>query len=72
MPAPATPIDGREVKKHFKSLCLQSVIHRNVRLKGAPSFGQSVLDLILTRHSTQNYLQLLFREILRKTNEDYE
>lgn len=52
-----------EVKKHFKSLVFTSVIHRNVRLSEAPSYGKSVLDFDLDSRGSQNYLQLA-REIL--------
>lgn len=54
-----------EVKKHFKSLVFTSVIHRNVRLSEAPSFGKSVLDFDLDSRGSQNYLQLA-RELLEK------
>lgn len=54
-----------EVKKHFKGLVFTSVIHRNVRLSEAPSFGKSVLDFDLDSRGSQNYLQL-GRELLEK------
>ena len=47
-----------EVKKHFRSLVFNTVIHRNVRLSEAPSFGKSVLDFDLDSRGSQNYLQL--------------
>lgn len=57
-----------EVKKHFKSLVFSSVIHRNVRLSEAPSFGQSVLDFDIDSRGSQNYLQLA-RELLEKNKQ---
>lgn len=47
-----------EVKKHFQNLVFSTVIHRNVRLSEAPSFGKSVLDFDLDSRGSQNYLQL--------------
>lgn len=57
-----------EVKKHFKSLVFSSVIHRNVRLSEAPSFGKSVLDFDLDSRGSQNHLQLA-KELLEKNNQ---
>lgn len=54
-----------EVKKHFKSLVFSSVIHRNVRLSEAPSYGKSVLDFDLDSRGSQNYLQLA-KELMDK------
>lgn len=54
-----------EVKKHFKTLVFSTVIHRNVRLSEAPSYGKSVLDFDLDSRGSQNYLQLA-KEILEK------
>lgn len=54
-----------EVKKHFKSLVFNSVIHRNIRLSEAPSYGKSVLDFDLDSRGSQNYLQLA-KELLDK------
>lgn len=54
-----------EVKRHFKDLVFKSVIHRNVRLSEAPSFGQAVLDFDIDSRGSQNYLQLA-KEIVEK------
>lgn len=54
-----------EVKKHFRGLVFKSVIHRNVRLSEAPSFGKSVLDFDLDSRGSQNYLQLA-QELLER------
>lgn len=56
-----------EVKKHFKHLVFKSVIHRNVRLSEAPSFGKSVLDFDADSRGSQNYLQLA-KEILERNS----
>ncbi len=58
-----------EVKKHFKSLVFSSVIHRNVRLSEAPSYGKSVLDFDLDSRGSQNYLQLA-KELLEKNKKN--
>lgn len=34
----------REVRHHFPNEVFQTIIHRNVRLSEAPSFGQAILD----------------------------
>ena len=54
-----------EVKKHFKSLVFSTVIHRNIRLSEAPSYGKSVLDFDMDSRGSQNYLQLA-NELLQK------
>jgi chromosome partitioning protein len=44
---PRTRLAGdivREVRHHFPNEVFQTIIHRNVRLSEAPSFGQSILD----------------------------
>ncbi|MDO5036465.1 MAG: AAA family ATPase [Porphyromonas sp.] len=56
-----------EVKKHFRALVFKSVIHRNIRLSEAPSYGKSVLDFDLDSRGSQNYLQLA-RELLERNN----
>lgn len=44
---PRTRLAGeivREVRDHFPREVFQTIIHRNVRLSEAPSFGQSIID----------------------------
>ncbi len=44
---PRTRLAGeivREVRNHFPKEAFQTIIHRNVRLSEAPSFGQSIID----------------------------
>lgn len=44
---PRTRLAGeivREVRNHFPKEAFQTIIHRNVRLSEAPSFGQSIVD----------------------------
>ncbi len=54
-----------EVKKHFDTMVFETVIHRNVKLGEAPSFGQSILDYDVTSKGATNYLNLA-RELLQR------
>ncbi len=54
-----------ELKTHFDSLVFDTVIHRNVKLAEAPSFGQSIIEYDINSKGSKNYLSLA-REILQK------
>ncbi len=71
-----TMFDGRlnisnqvleELKMHFEDLVFDTVIHRNVKLAEAPSFGISIIEYDITSKGAKNYLALA-EEILRKNN----
>lgn len=56
-----------EVRKHFDDMVFDTVIHRNVKLGEAPSFGQSIIDYDVTSKGATNYLQLA-RELMQRNN----
>jgi chromosome partitioning protein len=56
-----------EVRKHFDSMVFETIIHRNVKLGEAPSFGQSIVDYDITSKGATNYLNLA-REFLQRNN----
>lgn len=56
-----------EVRKHFGEMVYESVIHRNVKLGEAPSFGQSIINYDVTSKGAINYLNLA-RELLQRNN----
>lgn len=56
-----------EVKTHFSSLVFESIIHRNVRLSEAPSFGKPVILHDAASTGSQNYLALA-HELLQRNN----
>jgi chromosome partitioning protein len=56
-----------ELKTHFDSLVFDTLIHRNVKLAEAPSFGKSIIEYDVTSKGAKNYLALA-REILQKNN----
>jgi chromosome partitioning protein len=63
-----------EVKKHFDNMVFETVIHRNVKLGEAPSFGQTIFDYDVTSKGATNYLnlarELLQRNKMTKLNEE--
>jgi chromosome partitioning protein len=63
-----------EVKKHFDNMVFETVIHRNVKLGEAPSFGQSIFDYDVASKGATNYLnlarELLQRNKMTKLNEE--
>jgi chromosome partitioning protein len=63
-----------EVKKHFDNMVFETVVHRNVKLGEAPSFGQSIFDYDVTSKGATNYLnlarELLQRNKMTKLNEE--
>ena len=54
-----------EVKTHFQQMVFDTLIHRNIKLSEAPSFGESIISHDATSTGAQNYLNLA-REILEK------
>jgi chromosome partitioning protein len=54
-----------EVKTHFQQMVFDTLIHRNIKLSEAPSFGESIIVHDATSTGAQNYLNLA-REILEK------
>jgi len=63
-----------EVKKHFDTMVFETVVHRNVKLGEAPSFGQTIFDYDITSKGAANYLnlarELLQRNKMTKLNEE--
>lgn len=63
-----------EVKKHFDNMVFETIIHRNVKLGEAPSFGQTIFDYDVTSKGATNYLnlarELLQRNKMTKLNEE--
>lgn len=69
-----TMFDGRtnlsnqvvdEVRSHFQELVFKTIIHRNVKLSEAPSFGKPILFHDATSKGAINYMNLA-KEILQK------
>ncbi|HKK09204.1 MAG TPA: AAA family ATPase [Bacteroidales bacterium] len=54
-----------EVKTHFQQMVFETLIHRNIKLSEAPSFGESIIAHDATSTGAQNYLNLA-REIVEK------
>ncbi len=54
-----------EVQRHFKGLVFETIIHRNVRLSEAPSFGKSVIMYDINSKGASNHLNLA-KELLLK------
>ncbi|MBN2777672.1 MAG: ParA family protein [Bacteroidales bacterium] len=54
-----------EVKKHFDKMVFETIIHRNVKLGEAPSFGQTIFDYDVNSKGAVNYLNLA-REFLQR------
>ncbi len=55
---------AEEVKTHFQQMVFDTIIHRNIRLSEAPSFGETVIMHDATSTGAINYLNLA-REILQ-------
>ena len=47
-----------EVQKHFNNMVFDTIIHRNVKLSEAPSFGESIINYDATSKGASNYLNL--------------
>lgn len=56
-----------EVRKHFGEMVYETIIHRNVKLGEAPSFGQSIINYDVTSKGAVNHLNLA-RELLQRNN----
>lgn len=54
-----------EVKTHFQQMVFNTLIHRNIKISEAPSFGESIIAHDASSKGAQNYLNLA-REILLK------
>jgi chromosome partitioning protein len=54
-----------EVQKHFNNMVFDTIIHRNVKLSEAPSFGESIINYDATSKGASNYLNLA-EEIIKK------
>ena len=54
-----------EVKSHFQELVFKTVIHRNIRLSEAPSFGKPILYHDASSKGAINYMNLA-KEILQQ------
>ncbi len=59
---------AEEVRRYFGDKVFESIIHRNVRLSEAPSFGKPVILYDAMSVGTQNYIDLA-QEILRRNGE---
>ena len=47
-----------EVKTHFQDMVFKTIIHRNIRLSEAPSYGESIIMYDATCRGAINYLNL--------------
>ncbi len=56
-----------EVKTHFQQMVFDTVIHRNIKLGEAPSFGESVVMLDAASKGAINYLNLA-KELLQNND----
>ena len=54
-----------EVKTHFQDLVFKTIIHRNVTLGEAPSYGETIIVHDSTSKGAINYLNLS-QEIINK------
>ncbi|WP_363322563.1 AAA family ATPase [uncultured Tenacibaculum sp.] len=54
-----------EVRKHFSTMVFETIVHRNIRLSEAPSYGESIISYDATSKGAVNYLNLA-NEILNK------
>jgi chromosome partitioning protein len=56
-----------DVKHHFPNRVFDTIIHRNIRLSEAPSFGQPVIALDARSKGAVNYINLA-KEVLQRNN----
>ncbi len=56
-----------EVQQHFQEMVFKTIIHRNVRLSEAPSYGESIIAYDATSKGAQNYINLA-NEIITKNS----
>ena len=55
----------KEVKIHFNEMVFKTIIHRNVKLGEATSFGKSIIDYDVSSKGADNYLNLA-QELISK------
>ena len=55
----------KEVKTHFNQMVFKTIIHRNVKLGEATSFGKSIIDYDISSKGANNYLNFA-RELISK------
>ena len=55
----------KEVKIHFNQMVFKTIVHRNVKLGEATSFGKSIIDYDVSSKGANNYLNLA-RELISK------
>ena len=55
----------KEVKIHFNQMVFKTIIHRNVKLGEATSFGKSIIDYDVSSKGANNYLNFA-RELISK------
>ena len=60
-----------EVKTHFQDLVFDTIIHRNVTLGEAPSYGETIIIHDATSKGSVNYLNLA-SELLKKEKKSEE
>jgi chromosome partitioning protein len=56
-----------DVKNHFSEMVFDTIIHRNIKLSEAPSFGESIIMYDVNSKGAVNYLNLA-REVLQRNN----
>lgn len=54
-----------EVKTHFQQMVFDTIVHRNIKLSEAPSFGKTIIMHDAASRGSLNYLHLA-REVLQK------
>ena len=57
----------KEVKIHFNQMVFKTIVHRNVKLGEATSFGKSIIDYDVSSKGANNYLNLA-RELISKNS----
>ncbi len=56
---------AKEVRRYFREKVFNTIIHRNVKLSEAPSFGKSIFHYDITSKGARNYLQFAAEVIKR-------
>ena len=57
----------KEVKLHFNEMVFKTIIHRNIKLGEAPSYGENILDYDVSGTGANNYLNLARELILNNS-----
>ena len=57
----------KEVKIHLNQMVFKTIVHRNVKLGEATSFGKSIIDYDVSSKGANNYLNLA-RELISKNS----